>query len=370
MSNSETDQGILGPYGSNPQGGGPERHETSAMKIYFCDGCNESIPLADIQAGQVTTIKGKLFCRTCIPPGGTAGGPTQTVVKTRTHPLLIVLLLMLVAWTAYRDLRPLAAGDFSYTETRGDLQQKDADARFGALEQDVTDLRRDGSELERRVDFYRGDLDQVRAAEADLSRSMDQLRSEIDRLLRSQAETGELIEKMNLVGNRMDLVNGRVDTLGDMVARLEQTVAMGLIAGQHGAATGEVAATSAEAGPTSAQAGLRRQLLDDDPGQRFDAVSQILEGRNKEFTADLIPMLQDEDPFVRILAMEVLGEFGAVEAVPELFTVLESPSAQIRKTAAETLVRLTGYDPGYDPRASQGDRTKAVAAWRKWMDDR
>ena len=37
------------------------------MKIYFCDGCNESIPLADIQAGQVTTIKGKLFCGNCNP---------------------------------------------------------------------------------------------------------------------------------------------------------------------------------------------------------------------------------------------------------------------------------------------------------------
>ena len=339
------------------------------MKIYFCDGCNESIPLADIQAGQVTTIKGKLFCRTCIPPGGTAAGPTQTVVKTRTHPVLIMLLLLLVAWTAYRDLRPLAAGDFSYTESLGDLQQKDADARFGALEQDVTDLRRDGSELERRVDFYRGDLDQVRAAEADLSRSMDQLGSEIDRLLRGQAETGELIEKMNLVENRMDLVNGRADTLGDMVARLEQTIAMGLVPASS-AGGGEVAATHAEAGPTSAQEALRRQLLDEDPGQRFDAVSQILEGRHKEFTADLLPMLQDEDPFVRILAMEVLGEFGAVEAVPALFDVLDSPSAQIRKTAAETLVRLTGYDPGYDPRGSQADRNKAVAAWRKWMDER
>ena len=45
------------------------------MKIYFCDGCNESIPLSDIQAGQATTIKGKLFCKNCIPPG--AGGPSQ-----------------------------------------------------------------------------------------------------------------------------------------------------------------------------------------------------------------------------------------------------------------------------------------------------
>ena len=45
------------------------------MKIYFCDGCNESIPLTDIQAGQVTTVKGKLFCRNCIPPSPAAAAP-------------------------------------------------------------------------------------------------------------------------------------------------------------------------------------------------------------------------------------------------------------------------------------------------------
>ena len=37
------------------------------MKIYFCDICNESIPLTDLKDGRASTIKGKIFCGNCNP---------------------------------------------------------------------------------------------------------------------------------------------------------------------------------------------------------------------------------------------------------------------------------------------------------------
>jgi hypothetical protein len=75
------------------------------MKIYFCDGCNESIPLTDIQAGQVTTVKGKLFCRNCIPPGGAASAaPAPPPARRGAGPVTVGVLLLVVAYLAWRDL--------------------------------------------------------------------------------------------------------------------------------------------------------------------------------------------------------------------------------------------------------------------------
>ena len=38
-----------------------------ALKIYFCDGCNESIPLKDINENRITIDAGKIFCAQCAP---------------------------------------------------------------------------------------------------------------------------------------------------------------------------------------------------------------------------------------------------------------------------------------------------------------
>ena len=94
------------------------------MKIYFCDGCNESIPLDDIQAGQATTIKGKLFCRNCIPLGVTAPGGPAPEVRTRTSPVLIVVVLLLVGWALWRELPGLMGSPESGEEATSEVVKK------------------------------------------------------------------------------------------------------------------------------------------------------------------------------------------------------------------------------------------------------
>lgn len=337
----------------------------SAMKIYFCDGCNESIPLADIQAGQVTTVKGKLFCRSCIPPGGvTPAAPAAPAARSGAGPVTVTVLVLLVAYLAWRDLpaRLLTAGD---GEVLAELEAGDERRAAGLLEADLAQLRTAADELDRKLVFQRGDLDGLRASVADLQRGLEGLRDAIDGLQRGQAETGQLIEKLNLQENRARSLEARIDTLADMLAAHEQKLALRAAE----AAPAPVAAAAPAVDPTlqAEQDAIRRQLLDADAGQRFAGVDRVAKGRHKPLVADLVPLLQDEDPFVRQLAMQVLGDFGASEAVPALLDVLDDPSAVIRKAAAETLVRLTGYDPGFDPRGSEAERRKAVKKWRDWV---
>jgi hypothetical protein len=335
------------------------------MKIYFCDGCNESIPITDIQSGQVTTIKGKLFCRTCIPPGGGAAAVPAGAVRTGTHPLVVVLLLALMGYLAWRDLPLLASAVTGDGEATAELSAGDQRAALDGLDQRLGGLSARLDEFERQLVFQRGDVDTVRGTTADLARGVDQVREELEGLRRGQAETGQLIEKLHFQENRTHELEARHNALADVVALQEQRLAAGIAAQP---AEGGPATQVAQAEDATAQAELeaiRRQLLDADAGQRFDAVEKIGRGRHKVLAPNLIPVLQDEDPFVRSRAMQVLGDFGTTEAVPALFLVLDDDSPTIRKTAAETLRRLTGHGADYDAVGTKPERDKAVKRWRE-----
>jgi HEAT repeat protein len=347
------------------------------MRIYFCDGCNESIPLADIQAGQVTTIKGKLFCRGCIPPG--AGGASQhaePAARRGTHPLIVLLLVGLLAWTVWHDVPWFGGPAVTEGSEPGVRAASGERQRLDILEQSLDRMAGERDQLERRLTFQRGDIDTVRNMAADISRTLDQMGDSIDGLVRGQAETGQFIEKLNFQENRTQALAARIDTLADMLAAQEQKLAMGLAAvvpGTTANVTGVAGGGGAPAPDPKLLAELdeiRRALLDADASIRFDAVDRIGKGRYKQLAPELLPVVHDEDTFVRMLAMQVLGDFGHVEAVQPLFDVIEDPASTIRKVAAETLVRLTGYDPGYDPRGSKAERDKAVKRWKEWVGSR
>jgi hypothetical protein len=343
------------------------------MRIYFCDGCNESIPLADIQAGQVTTIKGKLFCRQCIPPGA-SGGTSQPAPAARrgTHPMIVLLLVALVAWTVWRDLPWFGGGEVTTEDSQpSDLAESGERYRLDVIGDALERIDGEGDELERRLTFQRGDIDTVRASAADISRTLDHLREEVDGLARGQAETGQLIEKLNFQENRTQALAARIDTLADMLAAQEQKLAMGLAqAAPTSVAQGATGGAGVDPTLEAELDEIRRQLLHADASQRFDAVDRVAKGRYKQLAAELLPALNDDDSFVRMLAMGVLGDFGYVEAVPALFEVIVDPAPVIRKVAAETLVRLTGYDPGYDANGTKAERDKAVKRWQEWVGNR
>lgn len=347
------------------------------MKIYFCDGCNESVPLVDVQSGRITTIKGKLFCSNCIPPGavGPNAAPTAAAPSRDGSPVLLLLIVLLLGWTAWRDWSLIMPDSSQLMDEQLDERDPltDLELRTERVDQQVMQLMADSQQTHRALTSLRGDLEALRAADADHSRGTERLADEIDRLARTQAEMSRVIEKVQHNSSRTDGLTSRMDALSDSVAAHQALLSMGTVTSGDGVVSldGMQPATSAPVVAVDAERAaeieeIRRQLLDPAPDLRFEAVDRVESGRFVELGPDLVSMLGDEDMFVRLHAMHALETLVYEDSVPALFDVLDDGSAAIRKAAAETLVRLTGYDPGYDPKGSKSERAKAVTEWRDW----
>lgn len=345
------------------------------MKIYFCDGCNESIPLGEIQAGRVTTIQGKLFCSTCIPPGAVlspSAPPGTTSAPAASARGVWIVLLILLGWTAWRDRDLFLAAAEPPVTSPDAAPERNLPAEVQDLAEGLVQLEADGNRRTKDVLSLRADLESLRETDADLRRAFESQKSVLDRVALTQAETGRFYERMEISFSRLEVMETRLDALSDAVMAHESILALGeegwigVGSGGGAAPTSQPEVTPVDPGRAALVEEIRRQLLSPDPGVRFEGVDRIDAGAVRELAPELVTLLRDADMFVRMHAMKVIGDFGHEEAVPALFDVLEDDNTAIRKTAAENLVRLTGYDPGFDPKGTSGDRARAVKKWREW----
>jgi len=350
------------------------------MKIYFCDGCNESVPLVDVQSGQITTIKGKLFCKTCIPPSALAAPLATAPAPARggTHPLIVLLVLVLLAWTVGRDWE-LFMGQAEQPMVRvGPSPVVELRQQFDALEADLIPLRNESERNAREITDLAAGQDALAAGDNALAKQLEAVSDDMQRLTRSQVAAGQVIEKVQRNTNAQTSLEQRVDALSEAVAAHQNALdfsalSMGdSVVSSTGSADMMDQPMVAMIDPVRLAAieKVRRKLLDTEPDLRFEGVDHVETHGYRELSDDLVALLADEDMFVRIHAMNVLGNFGYEAAIPALFDVLDDGNAVIRKTAAETLVRLTGFDPGFEHKGSSGERTRAIRKWRDWYDRR
>ncbi len=75
--------------------------------------------------------------------------------------------------------------------------------------------------------------------------------------------------------------------------------------------------------------------------------------------------LEDSDPAVRIRAIKWVGDNKISAAVPLLVDRLAEQDKSVRFFAIKALRDITGKDHGYDYRADDASRARAVARWRQ-----
>lgn len=225
----------------------------------------------------------------------------------------------------------------------------DVDSRLRELEDALA-----GSEAE---SIARGD--RMRATIDASSRAVDDLREGLARAKSREAELAELKQVLTFHG----------DLLVELEERLRSaTVA---VASGGGPDTGGSAPTrpdlvGSNGGPMAAWGQHLDDLQSPDPGLRLDAVFALGQTKDVAVAAHVVPMLSDEDVFVRMVSAQVLGGLRAKVAAPALIAALDDDRSAVREAAVVALRSITGQKFNFDPVGKVQERARALESWRSW----
>lgn len=373
------------------------------MDILFCDLCNESVPVGHLADGRAFRRKGRVVCASCDAAMGGHGairdpGDTQAIpipstlfaaheaprqhATQRTAPLIqkssrgSTVFAGLALFIAVVALTGGTLGILRLME-ESNLQKQNLRDGHAGLDRKLAHLagRMDGV-----VAGVAGGLDEL---EVDLSKKFDVVTVELTGKLRelneSLSASRERLAAMEATMRAMDAdlhatdeeLQSRLDTmlvaaleekqrfaaLGDRLAALEDLV-------HSGALTRATTDEELDAGPAW-QVALD-DLNSEDSAVRWNAVQALAESGDPAVVPHLVPLLDDEDIWVRMAAAGALGDLAAIDAVEPLIRTLEDPETAVRERAMLSLRAITGRSFGFDPSGTESERAKVVKKWSDW----
>ncbi|MHC4944148.1 MAG: HEAT repeat domain-containing protein [Planctomycetota bacterium] len=348
------------------------------MKIYFCDDCNESIPLQDIKDSKAATLKGKIYCRNCNPLKEVESQKVQYRSTRLTNSMLmvvgallvVVICLMIFQGGQKEDLVTTSKMNQSLSQLDLRLQNHFEDMigqKVIGLNETLEGQNEKISKLETELMEIRGDLLGLRAENENMSKnfqSVTNVRERLDELILKQDEFSTSLEEMS---KRQARYGGEIKDLDTRFDGLAQTLKSGTFL-----SPGSGDSWDSEQGGESARVEtLKQKLQSKDAGERFEAVYEVLDERVKEALPYVLPLIEDPDQFVQVGAIQTVGEFLYMDSLPTLVKVLRDADATVRDEALRQLIRMTGQNNlSFDVRGSESEKEKAIRKWEKWLKDR
>ena len=370
------------------------------MKIHFCDLCNESVPQSQLDMGAAHVRKGRVICATCEGAmGGDPAGETQSDRSSATKfgSSSAAAKTMTADWGATQMEGRVAVPAAYPKESSGGLiagflaavsvvlvavvavMLNDRIESVGdKYDGELSGLRRDLGEmesglLERFNEVQGAYLASSSGLSSDMS-SLKDARLEDNRLLRdgleeNQRSLDDLRERMGA----MALTEREVADHARSIASINAALAaldldIGLLAKDLADRPAIViAAPEVEpVGPT--WLAIVEDLKSENSGVRWNAVEDLGHTSDVGVVPYLIPVLSDEDTFVRMAAARVLGGLGSDESIGPLITALGDTAPSVRDAAVSSLRLLTSQNFRFDPLSKETDRTKRIRAWRDWYE--
>ena len=347
------------------------------MKLFFCDICNESIPLQDIKENRSTTIKGKIFCRACNPlnelSGGDSGGATTSAggAGSGAVTLLAVLVLGLAGAVGYLfyDLKmgaePAPEGESpEVAALSGRVADLDTVVKGLQVGFDGMMPLRD---LPAQVDGLRGESTSRNAELARLSSEMKAVQEQLvavgnlrDRIEGLSLTQDENATRVKAVLADLDAVKRGLTELGERPAVIVERV------GPDGAGGDDP--QPVPGAPDEELLAIIEKLSDDDAMARWEAVDQLRRRKDPALAPHVMTLLDDRDTFVRAQAIYTLGELKAMKAVPKLIKLLRDDESMIAEEALASLIIITGQNYRFDLSGSKAAREKGIRKWEEWAD--
>jgi hypothetical protein len=345
------------------------------MKIYFCDVCNESIPLQDIKDGVANTIDGRIYCREHNPlrafqdmSGKRSGDRLPVLMYGIVIVLLVVVLGIMIFGGGDKSQEYATLADQNQVRNKAAAMQ----TALEQLQETAGDLELKTQELDSENSVIQTDMVQLRG-------DLGGIRGEIKQLSDNLKTASDARKKLDGLELKLQEFNSRLSSLeGDTVSIRQQISGLREKMSKRGG-SGAVAAvdTSDSSGVPENEPGgseseelirLRKMLSSNDNSVRFEAVNQVYDRRIREALPYLLPLLEDRDQFVQVGAIQTVGEFNYLPAIPILVKVLRDTDVTVREESLLQLIRMTG-ETGleFDSRASASEREKAVKKWEDWL---
>jgi TolA-binding protein len=338
------------------------------LEPLFCDLCNMSVPLPDLESGAARRCNDRIVGACCMRVLLPKQEVREAGSQSKASGVAVVLVLAAIAGaTIFLDKRigeevTGVEGKISHN-VDGALVQHGA--RLAAIEGRVTttveksDLKGLSDRLTQLEQHVSGSLEKTEA----LSGRLDGLQGQI---AKTQADQLATKKEQSEAAQRHD------QALQAIATDLQQVKAMPRATEQPPPSVAEPAMPRVEpSGPTLSKelAHHVSSLTDSDPGVRFQAVSALIESKSPLVREPLLTMVKDPDLFVRRVTLEGLRNFRHASCVEALLTALADPESLVRHTAFQSLKSLTAGTIAFDPNGTQPERASAVRKWREWWDD-
>lgn len=343
--------------------------------VPFCDLCNTSVPLQDLELGVAVRHGDKTIGSCClmqlrqgsVPAGESPAGesPTQSLgspqsqLDTRLLPLFLVLLVAVAAATIWLDFR-IAEGEVRREAVEKSLttQLNNHGVAVQAVSEDLDGVPR------------RAELDSLAAGVHSLEKSVAAVNARLGGVNDALAQklTGLERNVKNLAADSPDYAPALSD-LRQQLQRQAATLAELLARPVAQAVPVRLAEPTPEVpGLPAALAHQVGKLADKDPAARFEAVDELLRSKDEAVLEHLLPMLKDEDLFVRRLTVEGLRDFRRVAVVDALLVSLTDDEDIVRDTAWRSLKEITGQKIPFEASASKDARARAERSWADWWE--
>lgn len=364
-----------GAEGVGVEGAGPG----SMTRIYFCDRCNASIPIKDINTNRITIDEGRIYCQACSPrPIRAAGGapvrwvgPLALVVAVLAMAGVFALAGGLIGERGDRELRGevrILEGNLSRTSASLATAAAGFAEKFGEMGQKSEGLARDLANIAAEL---RGLREELAAMEERSKKRSEEAPARV---------RAELVERF---GRRMDEIERRFGALSERNAGLDVQIG-GL---RERLADLEARPVGVEAGPgrapaeTSPAAPPREltpeereiqkwiaQLKDPDVGRRYNAIIELSAFKGQAVFDALLTVLNDPQDYVRVTVVHNLRKVGGPRAIPWLIQSLLDNDEFVKQEALAALKDLTGQDLGTDYKATGARRDAKVKEWEAWWE--
>jgi hypothetical protein len=352
------------------------------MKIYFCDICNESIPLKDINSNRITIEEGKIFCQKCAPRKAKAG---ERIPGTVMAALGVLALVVAVGGTMGWKSMNAQANELAELRASLDLMDRDlgmVPAQVSALSSQVKSLEGELSKVRDDLTVARTELQRRFQGLDERERSNDeQLKRETQealqrgigglatQLLNVEQRVGSLREQAAGDNKRIESLEGRLATLYDILIERNNPAPTGA----EGSGTEVGAGTSGAPSPDALEEkeinAHISALSDGDPGKRYSAVIALNRYTGDKVATALVGLIKDPEDYVRVAVIQNLRKLGAKSTIPHIIEALRDGDYFVRLAARGAVRSLAEATLNFDPDASAGDRETQVKAWERWWLD-